>query len=351
MTVTESTALAAQIQAWLDPLAGDDGPCGPDLEYDNAFLELTKAAEGKPETQFERAVLPDWRDVREQAEALLERTRDLRIALLWLRAVVNLEGAGAIVPALQLVLGLLQSQWDSLHPLPDPDDNDPYARANALAVLPQKDGVLGDLLAARLLHVKGVGDVRLRDVEVATGSLPARDGEQSYSRDQLARMLAAVAETGEGLRQVLANAQDVLRALGDLMNERFGSGSSAELKPLIDLFGRAESLLPAPDSTSPTEAGENPKEGVEGGEAHGGKATLSGAVHSRADALRAIELVCAYLERHEPTNPAQLFLRRAGALLERNFLELLKELAPNALDDVARMVGVDPSSVGEPDRE
>ena len=51
----------------------------------------------------------------------------------------------------------------------------------------------------------------------------------------------------------------------------------------------------------------------------------------------------------EPTNPAQLFLRRARSLLELNFLELMKELAPNALDEVARVVGVDPNSVGSPE--
>jgi len=351
LTVTEASVLETQVQAWLEPLEGDDGPCGPDLEYDNAFLELTKAAEGKPETQFERAIPPDWRDVRSRAEALLERSRDLRIALLWMRAIVNLEGTSAIVPSLRLVLGLLQSRWESVHPLPDPDDNDPYARINALAVLPQKEGALGDLLSSRLAHVKGVGDVRLRDIEVAIGSLPAREGEQPYSRDQLARMLEVTAETGEGLRQVLAQAQELLRALGDLMNERFGLGSSADLKPLVDLFGRAQSMLPASELAAGNDSGDSPVEGIDVAESRGSKATLSGSVHSRADALRAIELVCVYLERHEPTNPAQLFLRRAGALLERSFLELLKELAPNALDDVARMVGVDPGSVGESDRE
>jgi type VI secretion system protein ImpA len=44
------TDFAAQVDAWLEPLG--DPPCGPDLEYDNSFLELIKAAEGKPETQF-----------------------------------------------------------------------------------------------------------------------------------------------------------------------------------------------------------------------------------------------------------------------------------------------------------
>ena len=64
-----------------------------------------------------------------------------------------------------------------------------------------------------------------------------------------------------------------------------------------------------------------------------------------AEALRAIEMVCDYLERAEPTNPAQLLLRRAGRLLGHNFLQLMKELAPDALSEVARIMGVDPSTV------
>jgi type VI secretion system protein ImpA len=43
--------LVAQVEGWLQPLDGESAPCGPDLEYDNAFLELTQAAQGKPESQ------------------------------------------------------------------------------------------------------------------------------------------------------------------------------------------------------------------------------------------------------------------------------------------------------------
>ena len=71
------------------------------------------------------------------------------------------------------------------------------------------------------------------------------------------------------------------------------------------------------------------------------------AIESRKDAVRAIELVCAYLERSEPTNPAQLFLRRAGRIIEMNFLQLVDELAPDALKDVSRIMGVDPSTINK----
>ena len=56
-------------------------------------------------------------------------------------------------------------------------------------------------------------------------------------------------------------------------------------------------------------------------------------------------MVCEYLDRTEPTNPAQLLLRRARHLISHNFLQLIKALAPEALEEAARIMGVDPASV------
>lgn len=340
-----------QVDAWLQPLTGDGGAAGPDLEYDNAFLALTQAAEGKAETQFEKATPPDWRAVRQQAEALFDRSRDLRIALLWLRAQLQLEGFIAFAPGLQLLVGLLEQQWDSVHPMLDEADGDAFARANALAVLPRTEGVLGDLLQSRLVQVKGVGDIRLRSVEVALGHLEARDGETAFGREQLGLMLTAAEQDGAGLRDRLTQAQQRLKELDATMEARLGAGASADHKPLRDLLAHALAVLPAAEAAGAdagdAAAAEGEAAAADAGGARPARAGLSGSVNSRAEAVRAIEMVCAYLERHEPTNPAQLFLRRASGLLERNFLELLKELAPNAMDEVARMVGVDPSSVGE----
>ncbi len=51
-------------------------------------------------------------------------------------------------------------------------------------------------------------------------------------------------------------------------------------------------------------------------------------------------MVCEYLERTEPTNPAQLLLRRARKLVNKNFVELVRELAPESLNEVARVMGI-----------
>ncbi len=339
------------VTGWLSPLSGDDGPCGPDLEYDNAFLELTKAAEGKPETQFEKAVPPDWRAVRGMVADMFERTRDLRVAILWLRSMLALEGVGALGPGLHLISSLLTDHWDELHPKPDPDDGDTFARENALGVFKVNTGVVGDLLNARLLTVKGVGDIRLRDVEVGLGAIPAREGDATHPPQQIERMIAGQDDAGVSVRAALIDGQQQLKRLAAVMDERFGSGSSADLKPLFDILTHAIGLThdaEADAAADGTSEASTDGDGGAGQPGRRGSAGLSGSVSSREEAVRAIDLVCAYLERAEPTNPAPLFLRRARALLERNFLELLKELAPSSLDEVARIVGVDPSTVGEP---
>jgi type VI secretion system protein ImpA len=73
------TALLDPVNLWLLPL-GDDQPCGPDLEYDDASLAL-RAAAGKPDSQFGPGEPPDWARIREIAESLFTRTRDSRVAM------------------------------------------------------------------------------------------------------------------------------------------------------------------------------------------------------------------------------------------------------------------------------
>ncbi|MEF7614149.1 type VI secretion system protein TssA [Aquincola sp. MAHUQ-54] len=339
------------IEGWLQPLSEENAPCGPDLEYDNDFLALNQSAAGKPETQFEAAVPPDWRVVRAEAEALMERTRDLRVAVLWVRACTHLEGFAAVPEGLRLLHGLLETFWETLHPLPDPDDGDPYARMNALGVLRESDGLVGDVRRALLFSQRGVGEVRVRSVEVALGLMPARDGEPAYTRDQLGQMLGAAVAQDPALSQLPAQAMAHLKTLSALANDRAGIESAPDLKPLQSLLHTLVGVMPAPAAAPDAGADGEAAADEAGTEAAPGAARaapargLSGTVATREDALRAIDMVCEYLERTEPTSPAPLLLRRARRMINRNFLQLMKELAPDSLAEVARVMGVDPDSV------
>ena len=49
--------------------------------------------------------------------------------------------------------------------LPDPDDGDPYGRVNALTVLREQSGALGDLREAAVCADRAIGMLRVRDIE------------------------------------------------------------------------------------------------------------------------------------------------------------------------------------------
>lgn len=330
------------INAWLEPLDGE--ACGQDLEYDPSFMELGQAAAGKPETQFGPAEPPNWPTSRELAEQLLGQTRDLRVAMFWARAVVNLEGLEGLPAGLALVHGMLDRHWDEVHPRPDPDDGDTFARLSVLGSLDALDGLLGDVRQAQLIADRRLGGLRVRTVELALEKLAPRADEDVLSPAQIEGTLGDLPELAERLRVALEESLQSLKELQSLMNDRFGIEYAVEVKSLREMLVGVQSLLP--------KSGGAPGETIESDVSDGIQLNTNrrsgngvSSVESRQDAVRAIQLVCAYLERSEPTNPAQLLLRRAERLIDKDFLQLVRDFAPDAVNEVARMLGVDPESL------
>lgn len=97
-----------------------DGPSGGNLEYDFDFTQLLIAAQPGEErqagTEFIAASGPDHRDVRTRALAILERSHDLRAAVILAAAALNTDGLAAFVEVLAYIRGCLESLWDTCHP-------------------------------------------------------------------------------------------------------------------------------------------------------------------------------------------------------------------------------------------
>lgn len=322
------------LEAWLEPLPGDS--CGPDLEYDPGFLELAQAALGKGETQFAPAEPPVWATVQELSGNLLSRTRDLRVALLWGRAVVNLEGLEGLAPALHLLNGLLDRFWDDLHPRLD--DGDAFARLGVLHGLDALENLLGDVRQAPLLMDRRLGGLRMRAVEIALDRLPPRADETTTTTGQITGMLGDFPDLSQRLTQAVDESLGSLKSLQSLMNERFGMESAVDLKALRSMLTGIQSLIPTPGGEpSATDTQTPESDSPEPSRRNGGGMH---SIESRQDALRAIHMVCAYLERAEPTNPAQMLLRRAERLIDKDFLQLVRDLAPDAVAEVAKILGI-----------
>jgi type VI secretion system protein ImpA len=55
---------------------------------------------------------------------------------------------------------------------------------------------------------------------------------------------------------------------------------------------------------------------------------------------QALDRVCAYFAVHEPTSPVPLLLQRARKLLDLTFMELLQDLAPDGVAQMALVSGI-----------
>jgi type VI secretion system protein ImpA len=70
-----------------------------------------------------------------------------------------------------------------------------------------------------------------------------------------------------------------------------------------------------------------------------GAVAAPGTIASRDDAVRALQRVCEWIERHEPSNPAPLLIRRAQRLMSKSFLEIMRDLNPDGVHVIVKLAG------------
>ena len=324
------------VDAFLAPV-NDTAPCGEDLEYDPAFQVLEEAARGKPEQQFGDTLIaaqePDWRVMQEQGVALAQRTRDLRIAIHLLRANTRLHGFAGFASGIKLVRGLLEQHWAHVYPQLDvSDNNDPTMRLNALAPLADAASVLADLRQAVIGHPRD--GIKVRQVELGLGKAEPASHENVPTQAGVADALTAADQQFPGLFGLLAAAHADVRAIEAVIDTQVGASSGPDLRPLRALTRLlAQAAGSEPEAAAPAESAN--------GATPVARATGLGAINNRDDAIKALDRVCDWINRNEPTNPAPLLIRRAQRLMGKSFLEIIRDLAPAGLKDVERIAGVD----------
>lgn len=331
------------------PLAAD-APSGDSLEYDAQFLALEQALDGTPEAEYNGlvtpAVPPDWPLVQTLALALMERTRDLRVAMALTRAALALRGVAGLADGLALLDGLLSGQWETLHPqLEAEDDFDPMLRVNVLAGLVAPAQLLRELRAAPLVQVRAIGSFSLRDIEqartarreLADGADPAAAGTGSLIG---AAFAAAAPAALDAVTAALEAARQSVAAIELHLAEHVGVGKLLDLAPLSALIGQALAALHeyAPAAAGDATAADESMPAPAG--AGLARAAAGDVVAGRADVVRLLDRICAYYDQHEPASPIPLLLQRARRMVDMRFADLLQDLAPDGLPQLARASGI-----------
>jgi type VI secretion system protein ImpA len=325
-------------------------PCGPNLEYDPAFLELEQNAQGKPEVQYGDtivpAVPPEWKPVKQQALALLGRTRDLRVAVPLVRALLALHAMPGFAEGVRLLDRLVEERWDSVHPQLDPDDdNDPTLRINSLAQLADRATILREVRETTFIMLPGLGPLSLRVLEQASGEAPVPEGQSALTMDSIHAALADVSdEAMQTATSAIGMARDSVANLESVLERQVGSAQALNLDALTRQLRRMGELLATRGGSGDDGALDaGGADAVDGGADAGGAtvagsagaparaAGISGDIASRADVVRMIDKILAYYQRYEPSSPVPMLLERAKRLAPMSFMEVMEDLAPDSL--------------------
>src|SRR3954451_10301090 len=275
------------------PPVSDDAPAGENLELDPDFGALERAAQGKPEVQYgstiEPAVPPDWKETASLAEALMQRTHDLRVFVHLAIARLHLDGFPGYGRVVRLIRHEVDEAWAHVHPQLDPeDDNDPMQRANALLRLQDPAHVLRTMRDLPLATTPRTGPVSWRDIAVLNGAVEADPGKEKMTEAMVA---AAFRDCDQARLTVLREAIDNLvadvPAISDAFDRNAGPASGPDYEPLQKLLREIQRDLNRYEPVGEAETGSEP-EAAAGGDAPAGAARAETAPLRAFTSIKAI---------------------------------------------------------------
>jgi len=121
------TLMALDIQSLLEPIS-DAEPGGADIRYEPITVQIREARRQEealsPGVWKREVKTADYvRVIRLATEVLTRRSKDLQIAAWLTEACLFQEGFAGLRQGLELIRGLLEKFWDSVHPLAEEDGN------------------------------------------------------------------------------------------------------------------------------------------------------------------------------------------------------------------------------------
>ncbi len=328
-----------------------DSPCGENLEEDPLFLQLEDEARFVEERQMGDSIIPaeepDWKVVKKLALELLERSHDIQIAMHLVCALVRTDGFAGLEQGLALIKGWLQAHWDQVYPLQDPEDDYPILRVNTLTSLNDYKLMIGPITHLPLTQ-STLGNYSWRDHEIATGKITVSSDEEPPEKSIIDAAFNETEFTAlKSLEATIKHALELVKEILAIVVDKADAVNAPDLASLIGLLQGIDGLLTEKIQQRPENEVEQQMEGEAGGEESpvaGQSGTVQAVrkegIHSRDDVVRALDDICKYFERYEPSSPVPFLLMRAKKLLSMNFIDILKDLTPDAVHQAENICGI-----------
>lgn len=323
-------SVSAIAEHLIEPLKGA-APGGRDMTYDPARLEMEEAF--TPAFDEASAGGPqNWLRIVQTIRDQAEETRDFWLASYLARAGARLGSLEIVGEGLAMMIGLIDRCWDIAHP--DLADYGFEGRRAPCEVLARP----GEFVLP-LLHGVNIDHPRYgrKSMAALRDAIRNPDGPSPYgmvdSTGRFEETLSAIERVAADVHEI----EDRLMRLDDTLypslQGAYGPLDDAvrEFRETLSGEAPAESITrsfsPATASATP-----NPVSGIRG------------PVSSREDVATALLAVIAFYERNEPASPIPILLRRCLSWIDKDFLSVLRDLAPGTVAEVEQLLGGAPAA-------
>jgi type VI secretion system protein ImpA len=334
----------------LEPVSAEE-PCGKNPEGGEALSQLEAyqifgqtsldpepAQPGAPARRESRKSdrPPNWGEIRDISTETLKSCRDLRVLAHLGAALVRTDGLQSFVGTLSVASSWLGTFWANVYPLIDEDGA--LFRQNALNCFADRVAVVEGLRRTPLVSSRQHGRFSLRDLEILAGTLTPAETDAKVDEAQVGSAFAEMPFADlKALQQSAASGLASVRAIDEMMREQAGIEAAPSFEALAALLQRMDASLQVRLALHPEGAAHGETGGA--GEA-GGSVMVVGSIKSTQDAVRALDAVAEFFRRNEPSSPVPLLVDRAKRLVGRNFLEVLADVAPEALPSAHAAGGI-----------
>jgi type VI secretion system protein ImpA len=318
----------------LQPIT-EDRPCGESLEDTELLASFDAFRIFGLSTPPKPPEAPEWGDIRDKALEAMAKSKDLRLLAYLGTALLRTDGLPAFGETLRVASQWLETYWTQTYPLVD---EDAVLRRNALNCFADPMAVIDAIRRVPLVRSRQHGTFSVRDVDIATNQLTPGEGDTPADEAQIQAAFASMPLPE--LTQLLESVVSAVASLNKIdgqMREAAGSEAMPGFEPVTAQLTRTVQVLRVQVASHPDSAAAGG--GADGlGESGDGSGSVPGAVKSRQDAIRALDAVAAFFKRTEPSSPIPMFIERAKRLISKEFLEVLADIAPDAVPQ-ARAAG------------
>lgn len=320
-----------ELEELLAPVS-EESPTGPDCSYETSRQEIEQSFVRNGEEGVDTV---DWRGAIQKILAENKLTKDVWLAVYLMRAGANQGELATVVTGSQMLAGLLERYWDTVHP--SIEEYGFQGRKGACESLTRIGEFLRPLRRIKVIVHPRLGTFTVEDVERFAQQGDAAEGFGMFkaaSEDVPHEDVAAIVDGLDHLREAI-------RRVDSTLMEHAGDEGGTNFQPtyetieamraaIVPLAGLAPAAEEAPQAAA-EEAGEAAPAGAPA-------ARIAGKVDSREDVIRALDAISEYYSRREPGSPIPVALRRVRNWVSMDFMAVLADIAPNSVSEAGQVL-------------